>query len=148
VLNLICFEVNNILWATGLAWVREVVRPLSMDPLPVSADYIRGMINVRGEVIPVFDGRALLVTSPTENDILDIRSRVLLFQTDEEIIGFGVDAVRGVVNINPDDAKAIASIDGIHKVFAGGVFSMDNTPVILLDAEKLIAFFRKNRRKS
>lgn len=146
-LNLVCFEVNNTLWASGLAWIREVVLPLSLARLPNSPDYIKGMINVRGEVIPVFDGSALLLSNQSDT-IKKPDSKILLFVSGKETFGLMVDSIRGVLNVTPENVKDIVKADGIHKIFAGAVIKGDNGSIILLNTENLIAFFMKNRRSA
>jgi purine-binding chemotaxis protein CheW len=146
VLDFVCFSINDTLWATGLAWVREVVRPSMLNKLPNSPDYIAGMINVRGDVIPVFNGADLLMPG-YKHDGEDGRA-IMIFHFDDELFGLKVHHVKKVISVNREDISAVKHIEGAAEVFAGGVInSVDNSRVIVLNTENLLLFFRKNRRQ-
>lgn len=148
VLSLIYFNVDNTLWAVGLPWVREIVRPVTMGHLPNSPDYITGMINVRGEIVPVFNGAELLLKEIETKRTKGKRGLVMLFVAEDEIFGLSVNSVNQVRQVDPARVHVAGEIEGAARDFVGALVSdSDHRHAMLLDAEKLICFFRKNRRK-
>jgi purine-binding chemotaxis protein CheW len=104
--------------------------------VPKTADYIKGVINLRGEIIPIVDMR-LKFNLPQIEYTED--TRVIIIKIEETTIGFIVDAVNEVVELNDED---IESISGIGSSFAQdyliGVGKIEQRIVTLLNLEKFI----------
>lgn len=124
----LCFTLANETYAFRIPWVREVAFIRSLTPLPSAQDFVVGVINLRGSVIPVIDLRRKFALSQAQ--MAEERTIVIIERVcDEEtrLIGAIVDCVSGVtvfpeleicespgigLKIDPELVQGIASKDG------------------------------------
>ncbi len=95
------FSSNNRLWACELNKVKEVVRTSKIIPLPNSKEGVFGVINVRGEVIPVVDKWPGKTKDQTSSG--DLKGTVILLRSGKEVIGLRTDGVRSMEDIEAYD---------------------------------------------
>ena len=102
------FKVNNELFAIDVMQVKEVLRYSEITPVPGSSSYIRGIINLRGNVVTVIDTRLLFSLAPRE---IDDDTRIIVVEYNEqEVVGMVVDSVDEVVNIPQNDIERAPSV--------------------------------------
>jgi len=133
------FKVNDELFAIDVMQVKEVLRYSEITPVPGSSSYIRGIINLRGNVVTVLDTRVLFSLKAREPD--DDTRIIVVEYNEQEVVGMVVDSADEVVNIPQDNmerAPSIASEDSDRK-FVQGVSYYENNLVILLDLAKMLA---------
>lgn len=82
------FVVGNSRWGVDIRWVREIVPVRGMTPLPNGIPPLAGVMNVRGDVVPVLDGRKVLAGAEEGGG-----RTVLVLVRGDEIIGLLIDAV-------------------------------------------------------
>ncbi len=121
--------------------VQEITGWEPPTKIPNTPDYIKGVTNLRGTVVPIIDLRARF-----KMDVVEYTSRtaviVLKIHADdhERIFGFIVDAVSTVQNINPDDVKETPDLGaGIGTEFIKGLATVEDKVIILLEIDKLVA---------
>lgn len=54
-LQLVLFDINNIEYALNIHSISEIIKLMSINPLPGAPEFIRGVINLRGKIIPIVD---------------------------------------------------------------------------------------------
>ncbi len=132
------FNVNKELFAIDVMQVKEVLRYSEITPVPGSSSYIRGIINLRGNVVTVLDTRLLFSLAPLE---IDDDTRIIVVEYNEqEVVGMVVDSVDEVVNIPLKDierAPSVASEDSDRR-FVQGVSYYENNLIILLDLARML----------
>ena len=132
------FKVNNELFAIDVMQVKEVLRYSEITPVPGSSSYIRGIINLRGNVVTVLDTRLLFSLAPRE---IDDDTRIIVVEYNEqEVVGMVVDSVDEVVNIPQNDierAPSVATEDSDRR-FVQGVSYYESNLIILLDLAKML----------
>ena len=132
------FKVNNELFAIDVMQVKEVLRYSEITPVPGSSSYIRGIINLRGNVVTVLDTRLLFSLDPRE---IDDDTRIIVVEYNEqEVVGMVVDSVDEVVNIPQNDierAPSVATEDSDRR-FVQGVSYYESNLIILLDLAKML----------
>lgn len=132
------FKVNNELFAIDVMQVKEVLRFSEITPVPGSSSYIRGIINLRGNVVTVIDTRLLFSLNARETD--DNTRIIVVEYNEQEVVGMVVDSVDEVVNIpqnNIERAPSVAS-DESDRRFVQGVSYYENQLIILLDLAKML----------
>lgn len=133
------FKVNDELFAIDVIQVKEVLRYSEITPVPGSSSYVRGIINLRGNVVSVLDTRVLFslqATKPDEN------TRIIIVEYSEtEVVGIVVDSADEVINIPQKSMERAPSItsDDKDRKFVQGVSYYENKLVILLDLAKMLA---------
>ncbi|MGS7842507.1 chemotaxis protein CheW [Stenotrophomonas forensis] len=124
-------------YALELLKVQEVVLPVPLLPLRGTAPAMLGIMNLRGQVVPVMDLGLHLGAAAAEDDA---QTRIVVLEEDGETIGLRVSAVEDVANltdsqIEPPDTARICQIS--NDLFRG-VARVSQRPMILLDATQLL----------
>ncbi|AVH90501.1 chemotaxis protein CheW [Stenotrophomonas maltophilia] len=125
-------------YALELLKVQEVVLPVPLLPLRGTAPAMLGIMNLRGQVVPVMDLGLHLGAASAEDDA---QTRIVVLEEDGETIGLRVSAVEDVANltdsqIEPPDTARICQIS--NDLFRG-VARVSQRPMILLDATRLLS---------
>ncbi|KOO76289.1 purine-binding chemotaxis protein CheW [Stenotrophomonas maltophilia] len=125
-------------YALELLKVQEVVLPVPLLPLRGTAPAMLGIMNLRGQVVPVMDLGLHLGAAAAEDDA---QTRIVVLEEDGETIGLRVSAVEDVANltdsqIEPPDTARICQIS--NELFRG-VARVSQRPMILLDATRLLS---------
>jgi purine-binding chemotaxis protein CheW len=105
------FQLRGLTWATELKWIREVVPATGINPLPNSSPFVAGMINIRGEIIPVFHMDKILL-SHNEASLTEGNGKILLIHDDGKDLGILVDRVLRVETVNSEDLFPLSSVSG------------------------------------
>jgi purine-binding chemotaxis protein CheW len=132
------FKVNNELFAIDVMQVKEVLRYSEITPVPGSSSYIKGIINLRGNVVTVIDTRLLFSLSARKTD--DDTRIIVVEYNEQEVVGMVVDSVDEVVNIPQNDIERAPSVasDDSDRRFVQGVSYYENNLIILLDLAKML----------
>lgn len=121
----------NIMCVNGIEKYQEVVK------IPNSPEYVDGIINLRGEVLPVFSLRKKFHLSEKENDD---KTKIIVAYTNNMKIGFVVDVVVEILNIDEEDIEATPKIlTGIDRRYIKSVAKVGERMIILLDIELIVS---------
>ena len=132
----VTFNLGDEEYAIEILKVQEIIRMIAITRVPNSPEFINGVINLRGKVIPVMDlGKRIgLIEKETNND-----SRIIVVEIQHKIIGFIVDKVNIVLRINKNIIEPTPQMVGkIESEFINGIAKMENSLLILLDLEKIM----------
>lgn len=129
-------------FALGILAIKEIIEYSSLTDVPMMPPYVRGVINLRGAVVPVIDlsvrfGRASApVTKRTCIVIIEIMA-----SEQRQVIGIVVDAVNEVLDIPASDIEPPPAFGaGIRTDFILGMGKVHNKFVIVLDVNHVLAF--------
>ncbi|MEW6218158.1 MAG: chemotaxis protein CheW [Thermodesulfobacteriota bacterium] len=138
--QLVCFRLAEEEFGVDITQVREIVRLPAITHIPLTPDYVRGVANLRGAVLPVIDCRrrfGLPVMPATE------RTRVLVLDVSGMIAGMVVDGVSEVMRVPQGavDPPPPATQGGITGDFLAGVIKLDTGRrlVLLIRPEEVLA---------
>lgn len=110
-------------------------------PVPNTPDYILGMLNLRGEVIPVFSLRVKFGLPETKTS----QEQLIITRTKDMLVGFKVDAVCGIVEFDPKEISEVPLIVRSEKTkYAKNVTNKDGKMIILLDHDGILDSTEKN----
>lgn len=128
------FVSDNITFGVSTNQVIEIISNYMIRPLPMVPDYIRGIINLRGMVIPVIDLRMRMGKPAAE---YTSSSCIIVLEIEEVTIGVLVDAVLQVLDIELSQTTAIPVHD--NQELASSMTSLDDgTVVLFLNCEQMI----------
>lgn len=135
--QLVVFRLHNEEFGVEITDVREIVKPRHITRLPHVADYIEGVTNLRGEVIPVICLRKRFGLEPQE-ETQD--TRIIMLEIDDGMVGFIVDAVTETLRL-PEDAidPPPSNIAGLRADYLAGVGKLDDRLLILLEVDKILS---------
>lgn len=144
--QLVVFRLHNEEFGVEITDVREIVKPRHITRLPHVADYIEGVTNLRGEVIPVICLRKRFGLEPKE-ETQD--TRIIMLEIDNSMVGFIVDAVTETLRL-PEDAiePPPSSIAGLRADYLAGVGKVDDRLLILLDVDQILSTDEKIQLQS
>ncbi len=101
----ICFTLGNEKFAIPLSQVKEVIGNIEITPVPHSPDYYEGIMNLRGQIIPVIDLRTkLAIKKGTSKEMTII---ILDFDSETHSLGVIVDSVDAVNSFEAEDISKI-----------------------------------------
>jgi purine-binding chemotaxis protein CheW len=135
------FTLEDELFAIDVAKVREVLDYTSITKIPRTPEYMRGVINLRGSVVPVMDLRLKFGMTKTENRtntciiVLEICS-----DNDMVILGALADSVQEVFELEPDQIEPAPKFGTQFKVeFLKGMGKRDEKFLMILDIDKVFS---------
>lgn len=135
----VVFRLLDEEFGVEIATVQEIVRvPEELARVPRTEDYIRGVMNLRGAVIPMVDQRARFNLPPCEDHD---RQRIVVFTRGGVQTGFIVDSVAEVMRISRQDIKPAPEMTDASRRMIRRVANLPGTRrmIMLLDTEKLLA---------
>ena len=133
------FRLEDELFATSVANVIEILEMSKITKVPGSPHFMRGVINLRGSVLPVIDARlkfGLEKTEDTVNTCILVLS--LTIEGESLTIGALVDAVQEVLELDNEKIQAAPSIGSRYKTeFIEGMVKMNEQFIMVLNVNKV-----------
>ncbi len=121
----------NIMKVNGIEKYQEVVK------IPNAPAYVDGIINLRGEVLPVFSLRKKF---HLEDKPINDETKIIVAFTNGMKVGFVVDAVAEIMNIDEADIEPTPKIlTGVERKYIMSVAKVEHRMIILLDIELIVS---------
>lgn len=136
--HLVCFRIGRETYAVDIFVVREIVKAQEITPVPGTADYVLGIINLRGKLVSVVD---LAQRLGFDKARVDRSSRILVVDLDGFTVGFLVDAATEVLKI-PSESIEPAPEElkrSVRDDYLEGVGKLDDRLVIVLNPGNLLS---------
>lgn len=134
-LQLVSFQIGSEEFGANILKVQEIIRFVTITKVPNSPDYVEGVINLRGRVIPVINLRVKLGMQKKDNDN---STRIIVIEMTNKIIGFMVDSVSEVLRIPKNIIETPPSVvSDINSEYITAVGKLADRLLILLDMEKV-----------
>jgi purine-binding chemotaxis protein CheW len=119
-----------------IAAVREIVRIPQITAVPNAPDYIEGVINLRGKIIPVMDLRKRFRAAVTESNK---RNRIVVVEFEDRSIGLIVSSASEVLRVPPSEIEDPRNVFREGELdYITGVGKLNGRLVILLDLKKIV----------
>jgi len=130
------FSLDKETYGVEIKYVIEIIGIQTITEIPELPEYIKGIINLRGKIIPVMDVRLRFKKDPLEyND----RTCVIIVDMNEILIGLIVDKVAEVVRIAEEDIIEPPKINKeIKNIYIKNIGRIGDNVKLLLDCEKLL----------
>ncbi|KQM40873.1 chemotaxis protein CheW [Sphingomonas sp. Leaf10] len=134
--QLITFQLGDQILGVDIMAIREIRAWSPATPLPNVPPYVRGVVNLRGVVLPVFDLRHRLNWGQTDPSA---RHVIIVVRIGEQLQGIIVDAVNDIVSIHPDAMQPIPDMgDTESSRFLEGLATIDNRMILVLALDRLV----------
>ena len=135
------FKLGEEIFALDVAQVREVLDFTAITRVPRTPEYMRGVINLRGSVVPVVDMRlkfGMTRTERTVNTCIEVVEVTL--DGEATVLGALVDSVQEVIELEPDQIEPAPRIGTrLRTDFIKGMGKRDNEFIIILDIDKVFS---------
>ncbi|MBI5886830.1 MAG: chemotaxis protein CheW [Deltaproteobacteria bacterium] len=142
ILQLVTFRLGNEEFSLDILRVQEIIRHMDLTRVPRTPDFVEGVINLRGRVIPVLDLRKRFGLPAGERTH---ETRIIVVDVDDKTVGFKVDAVSEVLRIPADTVEPPPQlVTSIESDYIKGVGKLDGRLLILLDVSKILSRSEKD----
>ncbi len=142
VLQLVTFRLGKEEFSMDILKVQEIIRHMDLARVPRTPDFVDGVINLRGRVIPVLDLRKRFGLPEGERTN---ETRIIVVDVDNRTVGLKVDAVSEVLRLPADTVEPPPSlVTGIESDYIRGVGKLDGRLIILLDVAKILTRTEKD----
>ncbi|MDD6194009.1 MAG: chemotaxis protein CheW [Lachnospiraceae bacterium] len=135
----VTFQSGNEFYGLKIQYVSEIIVYQEITEIPESPDYVKGLINLRGKIIPVVDVRLRFRQEPTP---YTDRTCIIVIQVDDYVVGLIVEKIAEVVEIQDENilpSPSISKNDTSNKnKFVSGIGKVGNDVKLLLDPERLL----------
>lgn len=134
--QLVVFELAHEFYGVDISRVQEINRMQPITAVPKAPSFVRGIIDLRSNVVPVVDLRARLGMPRVEETPL---TRIVVLKTSEGWVGVIVDAVSEVLRLSADTIEPPSSmITSGDATFLRGIAKLKERLIILLDLDKVL----------
>jgi len=135
-IQLACFRLGGDLYAADIMRIKEIIRPHKLTALPKSPSFVKGVLNLRGTVIPVIDLRERFdfpVSTQNKN------TRLLIVTVGRQLLGLEVDEVTEVITTHVKDIKPPPQVvNGVRSEYLVGVCLAKDSLIMLLNLDKIL----------
>ncbi len=135
-LQLVSFNIGEEEFGVDILKVQEINRMVDVTRVPNTPEYVDGVINLRGKVIPIIDLRRRFGMARKEKDK---HSRIIIVELSGKVLGFVVDAVSEVLRIQRSITEPPPPIiAGIDADYITAIAKLEDRLLILLDLERVL----------
>ena len=129
------FSMGNELYGMEIRYITEIIGIQPITEVPEMPEYVKGITNLRGKIIPVMDARLRFKKEVRE---YDDRTCIIVIDTNDISIGLIVDSVSEVIGMRDEDIAPPPEINkGGHK-YIKGIGKAGDTVKLLLDCQRLL----------
>ncbi|MDL2285674.1 chemotaxis protein CheW [Desulfovibrio sp. OttesenSCG-928-F07] len=136
-IQLVTFSIGEEEFGVDILVVSEIIRTMEITKVPRAEEFVEGVINLRGKVIPIIDLRRRFSLVSKE---YDKNTRIIVIEISNMIVGFVVDSVSEVLRIPSSTVEPPpAVVAGVDSEYISGVGKLHDRLLILLDLDKLLS---------
>ncbi len=138
-IQLVSFMLDNEEYGVEVLKVREIIRMPGITKMPNTPQYVEGIINLRGKVIPIISLRRRFGLVESVNNT---HTRIIIMDVAGTLNGFIVDAVSEVIRIHSSDIQpppALVMSGGVSQEFISGVYNNAERLLIIMDIDRMFS---------
>ena len=140
-LQLVIFQLTDEEYAIPIIQVHEIIKPTDVTRIPGMPDFVEGVINLRGKVIPIIDIRKRFRLQQKK---ADEETRVIVVDVGEHTVGLIVDSVTEVLRLSLESIDPVpTTIAKISSEYLRGIGKLKERLLIILDVEKMLTELEK-----
>lgn len=128
------FSSDGLTIGVSTNYVTEIITNHAITPLPLVPDYVKGIINLRGQIIPIMDIR--LRMGKMSIDYTNTTC-IIVLNIDSTSVGIVVDAVQQVIDIDKERISPVP-VENQQELINGMISSGDRSVILFLDCEQLV----------
>lgn len=130
------FHLDDLFLGVDVVDVQEVIRFQETTRVPLVSDVVRGLINLRGEIVTTIDLRRRLGLPALDDEAEPMN---VVIRTDDGVVSLLVDQIGDVVDLDPDDVEPPPpTLRGASRDLVAAVHKLDDRLLLLLDLSRLL----------
>ena len=140
--QVVAFKLRDEEYGFDILNVKEIKGLTDITRVPFALDYIKGVINLRGSVLPVIDLKKRLGLQNTE---YTADTRIVIVKSDDIEVGMIVDAVTEVITLDAEHIDASKVVDNESNRFIRGIGKENDRLIIMLNLEEIIGLPKEGK---
>ena len=133
----ISFAIGDESYGVDIMAVREIKVWSEITRLPEQPNFVRGVLNLRGAIVPIVDLRCRFGQGLTEATALHV---VIIVQIDSQLVGLLADRVSDIVTVDPAKIKPVPKIgQNAKSAFLSGIVSIESELIALIELSRLLS---------
>jgi len=139
IVQLVSFDLGGEKYGVDVLTVREIIRIPSITKMPNAPQYVEGIVNLRGKVIPIVSMRKRFGLVENDNNS---HTRIIIIDVAGTLTGFVVDSVSEVIRIDSKEIQPAPSMivsGGIRQEFFDGVYSHGERLLIIMNVDRMLS---------
>lgn len=142
--QIVGFMLGEEEYAVDILSVNEILKMTPITRVPKANKFVKGVINLRGNVVPIINLRKKFKDEEKE---VDDRTRIIILTIEDNRFGIIVDNVTEVIRIKKEDIEEPNLIDSVDKKYVDGVGKYEGRLLILLKLEQILTIVDGNDDK-
>ena len=140
IMQLVGFEIGKEQFGVNILAVQEIIRSAPVTNVPNSPMFVEGVINLRGDIVPVIDLRKRLNLLKDDVEMDHSKNWVLILNIGDRVIGFIVDSVTEVLKIEEESIEPPPDIiiAGLENQYIQGVCNINDGLLIILEFDRVL----------
>ncbi|HVJ50056.1 chemotaxis protein CheW [Desulfitobacterium sp.] len=135
--QVVIFKLGEEHYAVGMSTVREIIVPPKIRSVPNAKEYVQGIINLRGKVIPILSLAKLLKLESVPS-LPELQRQIVVLENEETLLGIEVDGVNEVLNIAQYELEPTPKVIG-QETFIDGILNLGEGLIMMRNAPALFA---------
>ncbi len=135
--QLVSFVIQSEEFGVDILKVQEIIRTVEITRVPKSPEFVEGVINLRGKIVPVIDLRKRFGMEQRQHDN---ETRIVVVELTDKVVGFLVDKVKEVIRVEKSVIEPPPELTtNINTNYITGVAKLPDRLLILLDLNKVLS---------
>ena len=135
--QVVVFSLAEELYGLDISRVQGIIKMPEVTRVPRAAEFVEGVINLRGEIVPIIDLRKRFGLRQQENGV---DTRIINVEMGDHLVGLIVDAVEEVLNIPSDVIEPPPDlVTTVDSAYLRGIAKLEERLVILLDLDRVLS---------
>jgi purine-binding chemotaxis protein CheW len=135
--EILVFALGGEEYGVDILKVQEIRGYEKVTTIPAAPAYLKGVVNLRGIIVPVIDMRIKFGMADPKYDTFTV---VIILRVSRRVIGIVVDGVSDVIRLSPSEVKAAPALGSIvDSGFLAGLATQDGRMILLLEIEKFLS---------
>ncbi|MBF0298988.1 MAG: purine-binding chemotaxis protein CheW [Oligoflexia bacterium] len=131
----VCFKFDSDEYALDIKYIQEVIRIPAITHVPQMPDFVLGIVNIRGKIVPIFDLRKKLML---EDKPFNKLSKLIVTNKNNSLLSFVIDEISDNTKLNANQIDPTPSVKTkIDKNCINGIGILRERMIVILDFEKL-----------
>lgn len=141
--QLVSFVIESEEFGVDILKVQEIIRTVEITRVPKSPEFVEGVINLRGKIVPVVDLRKRFGIARKERDN---ETRIIVVELVDKVVGFLVDKVKEVIRVEKSIIEPPPELTtNISTNYITGVAKLQDRLLILLDLDRVLSSDEQER---
>ena len=134
-IKVVVFQVGTEEYAIPIEHVISIEKMEGITPIPHLPVYVKGIVKVRGELLPVLDFEEILYNRPIQNND---QTRMIVLKTDDLSIGVLVNDAKEIIDIGKEDLKQLGLVAFNKTSYFSAVANLASRLITMIDPSKLV----------